>query len=402
MYSKRQCPICARHEVIEIFNRTIENFDEIEFNRDILIVQCSGCGMVFNDIKTDESTIDAHYKNDTLYFGESGFGTGGITEADLNRYARYMEMLQPIVKSKDIFIADVGCGKGGFLSFLKSNEFSKLHGIEIDQKCVEYARNKFGLNIESGTINKLPFQDNEVDLLIFNHVLEHIENPLIGLAEARRVLKSDGCLFIEVPDASRYFKGRIFDYFWFCMREHINHFDSVHLSLLLEKAGISNINKFELLMPYNQKFSYPSLCAIYKKENIQQNKNTIELFTIKDALDDYIKNENWYVKKNQKMIEDIFSSGSKIFFWGISLEFFALYSFTDLKRRNINGLLDKNILKQKKTIGGMPIKNPESIYQASDKTKVVITSIFNSSTMVDILKHNSFNGDIITIDEQDS
>jgi len=50
--------------------------------------------------------------------------------------------------------------------------------------------------------------DTPVDLLIANHVLEHVPDPIHWLAQARRCVKPDGQLFLCVPDR-RY----TFDYF---------------------------------------------------------------------------------------------------------------------------------------------------------------------------------------------
>ena len=50
--------------------------------------------------------------------------------------------------------------------------------------------------------------------------------------EAKRVLADDGYLCIGIPDASRYDKMYFFDFFWFLIREHIQHFDIEHLKLL--------------------------------------------------------------------------------------------------------------------------------------------------------------------------
>lgn len=42
--------------------------------------------------------------------------------------------------------------------------------------------------------------DESVDFVIANHVLEHVENPLLALATVGRVLKPGGCAFIALPD----------------------------------------------------------------------------------------------------------------------------------------------------------------------------------------------------------
>ena len=45
----------------------------------------------------------------------------------------------------------------------------------------------------------LPFEDNKYDLILCNHVLEHIPNDIKAMRELYRVLKKDGTLIAQVP-----------------------------------------------------------------------------------------------------------------------------------------------------------------------------------------------------------
>ncbi|MFQ3340470.1 MAG: SAM-dependent methyltransferase [Flavobacteriaceae bacterium] len=48
-------------------------------------------------------------------------------------------------------------------------------------------------------ICNLPFEDNQYDLILCNHVLEHIPNDLKAMQELYRVLKKGGTLIAQVP-----------------------------------------------------------------------------------------------------------------------------------------------------------------------------------------------------------
>jgi len=45
------------------------------------------------------------------------------------------------------------------------------------------------------------FASNSLDFVIANHLLEHLEDPIRGLAEMMRVLKRGGMLYLALPDA---------------------------------------------------------------------------------------------------------------------------------------------------------------------------------------------------------
>ena len=48
-------------------------------------------------------------------------------------------------------------------------------------------------------LSKLPFEDHAYDLILCNHVLEHIPDHLQALSELYRVLKKGGTLIAQVP-----------------------------------------------------------------------------------------------------------------------------------------------------------------------------------------------------------
>jgi SAM-dependent methyltransferase len=84
----------------------------------------------------------------------------------------------------------------------------------------------------------LPFEDASFDAVICSELLEHVEDPLLVVREAYRVLKSGGILFVCVPflfrihaDPEDY--GRYTDYFWAKHLEKIGFQD-----VLIEKQGL--------------------------------------------------------------------------------------------------------------------------------------------------------------------
>jgi len=396
MISSRLCPICSSGNYEVLFHNTIDSFDGSTFNVDIKVVCCSNCSFVYNDI--DNTSIDRFYQNETFYSGESGFGIGGSTPADLNRYGKYVEIFDSISISKEAAIADVGCAKGGFLAFLKQLGFSSLQGVEIDPKCAEYACTHYELNVATGTVDNLPFTDGSRDILIYNHVLEHLYDPLLALAEANRVLSEDGIVFVEVPNAGRYEDGRIFDFYWFCMREHINHFDFPHLTMLMEAAGFERIYELQSLMPYNSASHYPSLCTLFRKSNTVVTEHKANHLDLSNGVRRYIEIEEDFVTTHRCQLSKLVASGRPVYVWGIGLEFFSLYVFSELRKCNLRYLVDKNPAKQLKTVGGLNITSPECLKFAPPDAVVVITSVFNKEEMLGHLKSISFAGEIITFD----
>lgn len=77
--------------------------------------------------------------------------------------------------------------------------FDKISKLEfIDYYPVDIDPDKYGVK-EKADITNIPYEDNMFDAIICNHVLEHIEDEKKALSELKRVLKTDGVAFLNVP-----------------------------------------------------------------------------------------------------------------------------------------------------------------------------------------------------------
>jgi ubiquinone/menaquinone biosynthesis C-methylase UbiE len=48
-------------------------------------------------------------------------------------------------------------------------------------------------------IHKIPFPENHFDVVLCNHVLEHVADDILAMREIRRVLKPGGWAILQVP-----------------------------------------------------------------------------------------------------------------------------------------------------------------------------------------------------------
>ena len=93
-------------------------------------------------------------------------------------------------------IVEIGAGIGsGVLGAFPS----KVRGLDINTKAVEYCKSK-GLQVELiGVDGVFPILKEGVDACIIDNVLEHIENPRATLNECYRITKENGGLVVAVP-----------------------------------------------------------------------------------------------------------------------------------------------------------------------------------------------------------
>jgi SAM-dependent methyltransferase len=148
-----------------------------------------------------------------------------IQQASKEEYQEYYNNLQSISKyrptdlndlcltkilqesKKHNFIADIGCGNGYLLSQIMQNHHCNIIGVDL------MPEHKGKFPYRHSYIDNLPFKDQEIDLVLCTHVLEHVLNLSKAISELQRVCKNKLCVVIPKQK-----------YFYFTLDEHINFF----------------------------------------------------------------------------------------------------------------------------------------------------------------------------------
>jgi hypothetical protein len=80
------------------------------------------------------------------------------------------------------------------------------------------------------------------DLIIVNHVLEHVRNPVLFLRDLLPLLNSNGTIYVDVPDAAQYKSLESLHI------AHLYHFTIKTLEAALKQAGLTAL-KFDRHSP---------------------------------------------------------------------------------------------------------------------------------------------------------
>jgi len=94
-------------------------------------------------------------------------------------------------------VCEIGCGMGGILVPFKLNGHN-ITGIDLGDEYIEKG-NEFNLNLHIGSIEYLINKGIKFDLIIINHVLEHIPEINDFLSKVNSLLTDNGMLYIAVP-----------------------------------------------------------------------------------------------------------------------------------------------------------------------------------------------------------
>lgn len=135
-------------------------------------------------------------------------------------------------------VLDVGCMYGYLLEEARARGAKSVVGIELSAGQVRTARER-GLDVFCGTIEAFAAStDQRFDLVVAQHVLEHITAPAQFLEAVRRVLAPGGVLCICVPNydarARRVFRQT---WGWYQVPVHLHHFGEQGLGRLLVDNG---------------------------------------------------------------------------------------------------------------------------------------------------------------------
>ena len=108
-------------------------------------------------------------------------------------------------------VLDIGFGGGVTIEqMLKIVDTGKIYGVDFSDVMVAQAKKKFKGSIESNQVSiefadvkQLPFDHNTFDKICTVNTIYFWEDPLVGLREIRRVLKSNGKLVLGIRSADK-------------------------------------------------------------------------------------------------------------------------------------------------------------------------------------------------------
>lgn len=148
-------------------------------------------------------------------------------------------------------VLEVGCHTGYFSYWLKK-QGCNVTGIDIYRPCIEkaspYLVHGIVGNIEDD-ITLSQIEENQFDVIILMHVLEHLVNPDVVLKKLTNLLKENGRIIITLPNISNWnsrvqiLKGN-FNYTETGLmdRTHLRFFNVFTSKELIENSGLNLIS----------------------------------------------------------------------------------------------------------------------------------------------------------------
>ena len=227
----RACPACAsaRIELLDVFKIPRDR----RGRRLTFLTGCHDCGLLFVNPLPRPDELERQYAPEGAWAETRKVRTQQPPRAASGRDSRdvVLEALTPYVPvyapPRGARVLDFGCGPGKFLDRLQDAGWD-TYGIE-PSTVTAFERHR---RLER------PPEDGSFDLVLLNHVLEHVTNPLEILRQLSRSLREGGVLFVGVPAVDTLPQHRDFKY---CVdgRHHLLCYSQACLRGLLARAGLA-------------------------------------------------------------------------------------------------------------------------------------------------------------------
>lgn len=184
------------------------------------------------------------------------------------------------IKKKNAKILDVGCGAGSLtLELAKKGHI--IDAIDISDNAIVYTKRKTKdmncVNVWKSAIEDLIY---EYDYIVMFDILEHVDNDSSPLVNARRILKKNGYLIINIPAIKRLY-GR---HDIHC--EHKRRYDKKEIKNKLDSNG------FEIVFIRYWNFIMLPMTFIFKMLDKDYPHNKINSFLNRLLKIYYMKVEN--------------------------------------------------------------------------------------------------------------
>jgi SAM-dependent methyltransferase len=368
--SPSHCALCkgSEREVVQTQSLTLLNRDEscqIDFS------VCRACGHLQQWPPVPPELMAYHYRTFATYevFGD-------IEQIRAAPPARHAQRFLALVADLGIPAGrayDVGCASAAMLHQFRKQGW-QVKGCDPSPSAVSQAQTIFNIDVDlGGEEDAVPAQEN-LDLILVCHVLEHLYDPPAALARFHAALAPDGLLVLEVPCAVT---PELLPPGWFTF-EHLHYYQPHILENLLRGAGFQiEQSRIEATAEH-----YPVIAiAARKKAGCAFGAADIDPSV-------GIRLAHTYAARDKALraatAERLHRIHQPVFLYGAGIHTSQLLNHTDLAPQVI-AIADRDPKKWGQRLAGKPVISPAELFAHRQPTPVIISSYVSEKQIVDAL-----------------
>jgi len=193
------------------------------------IVRCLACGhMQVADFPSGQTLHEAYSEVDEGAYLDEEAGQRATAARALDRIERHTR--------RGGAICDLGCWVGFLLSEAEGRGW-RATGVEPSRFAADLARERFGLEVQIGTLDTADLADEAFDCVVMADVIEHLPDPGSALERVGALLRPHGVLYLALPDAGSFVARRMGARWWSVLPTHVQYFTRMSLARLLAAHG---------------------------------------------------------------------------------------------------------------------------------------------------------------------
>lgn len=153
------------------------------------------------------------------------------------RFKEVLKVITPVEGN----VLDLGCHSGTFTAVMLPKIISrKIYGIDVSRSAVSLAKKRIPYgDFRVGDAQKLPYKDDFFDAAFCLEMLEHVDDPLAVISEAKRVLKKGAKFYCLVPSDNKLFK-----LVWFLWTMYYPHWRHAHIQSYSENILENSLKNY--------------------------------------------------------------------------------------------------------------------------------------------------------------
>ncbi len=375
----RPCPVCASVRSAVLFQQSFERLAGASLLDGYEVVICADCGAGFADDIPPQPVFDAYYRDLSKY--DDGDRSGEARPGSARRFTEIADTIVPWLPAKDARILEIGCGSGELLGVLRDRGYQNVLGVDPSPGCVRSALQHYGVPAVIGTILTVLQPGEPYDVLILIGVMEHIRDLEPAAEALRSLVRPEGRVYLEVPDASRYVP-RLDAPFQEFSPEHINFFSRQSLVNLLQRRCFRAISAGHAVRVQNE-VTCPTAWAVFEPGGdsppIEPDRDT------EAGLCRYIHGCREEDARIRDLIAHAVPRGERMIVWGVGTHTLRLLATHGLDPDRVALFVDSSPKHQGGELRGVPVVSPEVLRKHTEP--ILISSRGFQSEIHHQIKH---------------